>query len=127
MSISQTLIEDRSSSKTVNDMLIQTQSVNKTSANTAAYCKVRNRLSLPLLTQIVNKTGELIHRAVPSKWRCSGRSVSLIDGTSLTMHNTKTSQIVFPQQSAQKAGSGFPICRLLAVSCLNTDVILNAA
>jgi hypothetical protein len=43
------------------------------------------------------------------------------------MPDTKSSQIAFPQQGAQKAGLGFPICRLLAVSCLHTGVILNAA
>lgn len=127
MFLAQTLNEDRSCSKAVNDMLIQTQSVNDTSANTAAYCKARKRLPLPLITQLVTKTGELIHRTVPDQWRWFGRSVSLIDGTSLTMPDTRSSQIEFPQQGAQKAGLGFPICRLLAVSCLHTGVILNAA
>jgi hypothetical protein len=97
MFLAQTLNEDRSCSKAVNDMLIQTQSVNHTSANTAAYCKARKRLSLPLLTQLVNMTGELIHRTVPHKWRWFGRSVSLIDGKSLTIPDTKSSQTAFPQ------------------------------
>jgi hypothetical protein len=48
-------------------------------------------------------TGELIHRAVPHKWRWFRRSVSLIDGTSLTIPDTKSSQTAFPQQGAQKA------------------------
>ena len=43
------------------------------------------------------------------------------------MPDTKESQAVFPQQGAQKPGLGFPICRLLAVSCLSTGVILNAS
>jgi hypothetical protein len=99
MFLAQTLNEDRSCSKAVNDMLIQAQFVNNTSANTAAYCKARKRLSLPLLTQLVNKTGELIHRTVPQKWRWFGRSVSLIEGTSLTKPDTKSSQTAFPQQN----------------------------
>ena len=127
MLLAQTLNEHRACSKAVNDMLIQTQSVNHTSANTAAYCKVQKRLSLPLLTQLVNKTGELIHRIVPHKWRWFGRSVSLIDGSSLTMPDTKNSQTAFPQQASQQAGLGFRICRLLAFSCLHTGDILNAA
>jgi hypothetical protein len=127
MFLTHTLNEDRSCSKAVNHMLTQTQSVNHTSANIAAYCKARKRLSLPLLTQLVNKTGELIHRTVLHKWRWFGRSVSLIDGTSLTIPETKSSQTAFPQQASQKAGLGFPICRLLAVSCHHTGVILNAA
>ena len=40
---------------------------------------------------------------------------------------TQSSQTEFPQQGAQKAGLGFPICRLLAFSCLHTGVILNTA
>jgi S-adenosylmethionine synthetase len=43
MFLAQTINEDRSCSKTVNDMLIQAQFVNNTSANTAAYCKARKR------------------------------------------------------------------------------------
>jgi hypothetical protein len=46
---------------------------------------------------------------------------------SLTRPDTQSSQAAFPQQGAQKAGLGFLICRLLAVSCLHTGVILNAA
>ena len=78
MFLAQTLNEDRSCSKAVNDMLIQTQSVNTTSANTAAYCKARKRLSLPLLTQLVNKTGELIHRTVPSSATGLGAALALL-------------------------------------------------
>jgi hypothetical protein len=125
MFLAQTLNGDRSCSKAVNDMLIQTQFVNNSSANTAAYCKALKRLSLPLLTQLVNKTGELIHRTAPEHWRWFARSVSLIDGTSLTMPDTQSSQIEFPQQGAQKAGLGFPICRLLAVSRLHTGFLTS--
>ena len=82
---------------------------------------------MPLLTQLVSKTGELIHSVVPRKWPWFGRSVSLIDVTSLTIPDTKSSQMEYPQQGAQKTGLGFPICRLLAVSCLNTGVVLNTA
>ncbi|AGH44475.1 hypothetical protein [Paraglaciecola psychrophila] len=79
MLLAQTLNEDRSCSKAVNDILIQAHFVDNTSANTAVYCKAQKRLSPSLLTQLVNKTGELIHRTVPQKWRWFGRSVSLID------------------------------------------------
>jgi hypothetical protein len=42
------------------------------------------------------------------------------------MPDTKSNQTAFPQKASQKAGLSFPICRLLAVSCLQTVVILNA-
>jgi hypothetical protein len=78
MFLAQTLNEDRSCSKAVNDMLIQTQSVNNTSANTAADCKARKRLSLPLLTQLVNKTGELFTEQHPSSDAGLGAVLALL-------------------------------------------------
>jgi hypothetical protein len=40
------------------------------------------------------------------------------------MPDTKSSHAEFPQQGSQKAGLGFPICRLLAVRCLHTGTLL---
>lgn len=129
MFLTQTLSEDRSCSKAINDMIIQTQAQDTKiiSPNTAAYCKARKKLPLPLLSELTTKVATLTQVNVPNKWRWFGRSVCLIDGTSLTMPDTKESQKEFPQQGAQKPGLGFPICRLLAISCLHTGVILNAA
>jgi hypothetical protein len=63
----------------------------------------------------------------PAQWKWFGRSVRLIDGTTLSMPDTAKLQVVYPQPKHQKEGLGFPICRLLAVSCLHTGVILNAS
>lgn len=130
MFLAQALNEDRSCSKAVNDMIIQSATQENTRAispNTGAYCLARQKLPLPLLTNLTTKIGELISKNTPTQWQWFGRSVKLIDGTTISMPDTIDSQKVYPQPKSQKEGLGFPICRLLAVNCLHTGVILNAS
>lgn len=131
MFLAQTLNEDRSCSKAVNDMIIQCQShqghISNISPNTGGYCLARQKIPLSLLTDLTMEIGDLVNKELPCQWCWNNRRVCLIDGTSLTMPDTEENQLVFPQQGAQKPGLGFPICRLLTVSCLASGVILNAA
>ena len=130
MFMAQALSDDRSCSKAVNDLIIQTQSQENSrtiSPNTGAYCLARQKLPLALLTQLTAKVGNSISQNTPPQWKWFGRSVRLIDGTTISMPDTEKSQAAYPQPKNQKEGLGFPICRLLAVSCLHTGVILNAS
>ncbi|MCK5355020.1 MAG: IS4 family transposase, partial [Methyloprofundus sp.] len=70
---------------------------------------------------------ELINNQIPEQWRWQGKRVHLIDGTTVTMPDTVKNQAVYPQQSAQKPGLGFPICRLVGVICLSSGAVLNAS
>lgn len=128
--LAQALNEDRSCSKAVNDFIIQKQLEKNTrsiSPNTGAYCLARQKLPLALLTLLTVKIGEIIAQHIPEQWKWFGRRVRLIDGTTVSMPDTEKSQEVYPQPKSQKEGLGFPICRLLAVSCLHTGVILNTS
>lgn len=130
MFLAQALNDDRSCSKAVNDLIIQKQLQENTrviSPNTGAYCLARQKLPLALLTQLTVKMGESICQNTPTQWKWFGRSVRLIDGTTVSMPDTAKLQAVYPQPKSQKEGLGFPICRLLAVICLHTGVILNAS
>ncbi|PKG95073.1 hypothetical protein [Paraglaciecola sp. MB-3u-78] len=60
MFMAQALSDDRSCSKAVNDLIIQTQSQENSrtiSPNTGAYCLARQKLPLALLTQLTVKVG----------------------------------------------------------------------
>lgn len=129
MFLAQALNEDRSCSKAVNDLIIQRHEnrAGRISTNTGAYCLARKKLPLDLLTDLTIEIGSLIQREAQSIWGWRNRRVCLIDGTSLTMPDTKESQREFPQQGAQKPGLGFPICRVLTVNCLTSGALLNAA
>lgn len=80
-----------------------------------------------MVSELARLTGELIDSQVPEQWRWHGRRVCLVDGTSVTMPDTAANQAEYPQQRAQKPGLGFPICRMVGVTCLSSGVILNAS
>ncbi len=45
----------------------------------------------------------------------------------MTMADTEPNQAVYPQPSSQKPGLGFPICRMVALICLGSGALLDAA
>jgi hypothetical protein len=97
------------------------------STNTGAYCKARKRLAVDMLPTLVRHTGSLIAAQTPKTWLWYGRRVRLVDGTTVTLLDTAANQVTYSQQSGQKPGLGFPICRIVAVTCLSTGAVLNAA
>jgi len=68
-----------------------------------------------------------VTRQLPGHWQWQGRPVKLIDGTTISMPDTVENQALYPQQSTQKFGLGFPVARMVAIICLSTGMILNAA
>ncbi len=129
MFLAQALNEDRSCQQAVNNAAIQRMlgGLPVVSTATGGYCRARQRLPLPMVSELVRHTGELISQQTPEQWCWQGKRVHLIDGTTVTMPDTEQNQEAFPQQSGQKAGLGFPICRLVGVICLSSGAILNAS
>jgi hypothetical protein len=129
MFLAQALSADRSCQKVVNDTVVKRVigGLSPISTTTGGYCRARQRLPLAMVSELVLRTGELIDKRIPEQWRWHGRRVHLIDGTTVTMPDTRENQSQFPQQSAQNPGLGFPICRLLGVICLSSGAVLNAS
>ena len=97
------------------------------SINTGPYCKARKRLPRETLHELVCETGSSAVLAAPKSWNWSGRPVKLVDGTTVTMADTKENQQEFPQHGNQKEGVGFPIMRLVAVMSLSTGTVIDYA
>lgn len=97
------------------------------SANTGAYCRARAKLPETVLRRLAIGTGRRLQSEVPPQWRWKGRTVQLIDGTTLTMADTPDNQKLYPQPSSQAPGLGFPILRLLVVFCLASGAMVDAA
>jgi hypothetical protein len=53
--------------------------------------------------------------------------VRRVDGATVTLPDTAENQAAYPQSSSQKAGLGFPLCRLVALLCLGSGALLDAA
>lgn len=127
--LAQAMNADRSCQNVVNELAVRRMShgLSPGSIYTGSYCKARQRIPLEMVAELARATGKTMCDEARSDWRWQGRTVKLIDGTTVTMPDTDDNQSVFPQQSGQKPGLGFPICRVLAVICLASGSVLNAA
>lgn len=97
------------------------------SLNSGPYCKARQRLPLALIRRLALMVGETLERESPSDWKWRGRSVKLMDGTTISMPDTASNQAAYPQSGAQQAGLGFPLAMLVAVISLSTGAVLEWA
>jgi hypothetical protein len=95
--------------------------------NTSAYCQARARLPLPMIAKLAREAAGLVTTAAPGWWLWQGRRVRLVDGATVTLSDTPQNQAKYPQPASQKAGLGFPIARLVALVCLATGAVLDAA
>ena len=97
------------------------------SLSTGPYCKARRRLPTELVVQLHRQVGRHLVQGLPQGWRWRGRSVKLLDGTTVSMPDTLANQEVFPQYPRQKPGLGFPLARIVALICLGSGAVLDWA
>lgn len=97
------------------------------SLNTGPYCKARQRLPLGLIERLGAALGEQLEKASPWQWKWRGRSVKLMDGTTVSMPDTPANQAAYPQSGLQEAGLGFPVAMIVALISLSTGAALRWA
>lgn len=129
MFLAQALRPDRSCRQAVNEMLVNRvkAGMKPCSAYTGGYCKARQRLPVDLVSSLVKATGSLLGSAMPAHWQKQRRRLLVVDGTTTTLPDTPENQARYPQQVSQKAGLGFPICRIVAATCLSSGAVIEAA
>jgi len=129
MFLAQAMNDDRSCQRVVNEASVSRliHGLAPCSTHTGGYCRARKRLPTTMVSSLVSKTSEQLDSHIPNEWRWEGRSVRIIDGTTVTLADTPANQEVYPQQNAQKPGLGFPICRILGATCLASGAIVSAA
>jgi hypothetical protein len=99
----------------------------KCSLNTGPYCRARQRLSLDLIVYLQRQVSLRLEQRQPQAWRWQGRSVKLLDGTTVSMPDTLANQQAYPQSREQKPGLGFPLARLVALISLGSGAVLDWA
>ena len=97
------------------------------SANTGPYGKARARRPIGLVERLGRGVGQRLVAGQPAAWRWRGREVKWVDGTTVSMPDTKANQARFPQNREQRAGLGFPLARLVAIVSLSCGVVLEWA
>jgi hypothetical protein len=93
-----------------------------------AYCKARMRLPLAGLEAILRHlAARLEANVLQEEQLVEGRTVKVVDGSSVTMPDTEDLQALWPQPSEQKAGCGFPVMKLVGIFSLASGALLERA
>lgn len=129
MFLAQAMSPDRSCQNIVNQAVLQRLAggLSTGSTHTGGYCLARQRLPLEMVSTLTQHLGGLMDEQTPDHWCWQGRRVRIVDGTTLTMPDTPANQAAYPQQRGQQPGLGFPICRVVGITCLASGALLNAA
>lgn len=129
MFLAQMMSADRSCQHIVNQAAIHrlAAGLSPCSPRTGGYCRARQRLPLEMVMTLTRHIGDVIDQQVPGIWRWHDKRVRIVDGTTMTLPDTPANQAEYPQQRVQKPGLGFPICRVVGITCLATGALVNAA
>ena len=117
MFLAQALSADGSYQQVVDDAMVKRvisgREPGKT--NTGGYCTARARRPLTMIATRARQAGAIIAEGAASWWHWRGRPGRRVDGTPVALPDTKENQAAYSQASSQKAGLGFPLCRLVAL------------
>jgi hypothetical protein len=95
------------------------------SPNTASFCKARARLPQKGLETIHRRLTNEIEAQIADNGLWRQRRVKIVDGTGLSMPDTKANQKIYPQSQRQKPGCGFPVMKLVVAFSLATGAIIG--
>ena len=97
------------------------------SPNTASYCNARSRISTSVLRTLATRTAKELQASVTESWKWNGRSVYIVDGSSVSMPDTPKNQRKYPQPPQQAKGLGFPLARITVLLSLATGACHDLA
>ena len=97
--LSQVLSEDHSCRDAVSRIIAHRAANGNTvcSPNTASYCNARSRILTSVLSTLATRTAEELQTSVADQWKWNGRSVFIVDGSSVSMPDTPENQQMYPQ------------------------------
>jgi hypothetical protein len=127
--LSQVLSEDHSCRDAVSRIIAHRAANGNTvcSPNTASYCNARSRIITSVLSTLAKQTAEELQTGVDRQWKWNGRSVFIVDGSTVSMPDTPENQKQYPQVPQQAAGIGFPLARITVLLSLATGAYHDLA
>ena len=97
------------------------------SPNTASYCNARSRILTGVLRTLARRTAQGLQRCAADEWMWNGRSVFIVDGSTVSMPDTPENQETYPQPPQQRPGLGFPLARVTVLLSLATGACHDLA
>ena len=93
--------------------------------NASAYIQGRRRLPQECLERVLAATAQAAEQRAAARPRLQGRSVKVVDGSSVQLSDTATNQQEYPQPAGQKPGCGFPVLKLAVLFSLASGALLE--
>jgi hypothetical protein len=120
--LSQVLDTDKTCHNAVSKIIayLAEEGVEVPSTDTSGYCQARARLPEKLLEKLFGKAAQSLEEKVTTEHLWCGRSVKVIDGSTVSMPDTAENQKAYPQPKSQKPGCGFPIAKIGVIFSLAT-------
>ena len=127
--LSQVLSEDHSCRDAVSRIIAHRAASGHTicSPNTTSYCNARSRIVTDVLSTLAMRTAEELQNSIADQWKWNGRSVFIVDGSSVSMPDTPENQRMYPQVPQQAKGLGFPLARITVLLSLATGACHDLA
>jgi hypothetical protein len=127
--LSQVLSQDHSCRDAVSRIIAHraANGITLCSPNTASYCNARSRIPTIVLATLATRTADELQTIAVDRWKWNGRSVFILDGSSVSMPDTAENQAMYPQPPQQAAGLGFPLARIAVLLSLATGACHNLA
>ena len=91
----------------------------------SAYVQARKRLPRQRLETALGATAAAAAKRLPTPTALQGRTVKVVDGSSVQLADTPQNQKPYPQPTPQKAGCGFPVLKLAVLFCLQSGAVLQ--
>ncbi len=82
------------------------------SEDTSAYCQARKRLPEKLLQRLFSRVAQDLEKKTAAEHLWCGCHVKVVDGSTVSMPDTKANQAAYPQPSSQAEGCGFPLAKI---------------
>jgi hypothetical protein len=97
----------------------------RVSEKDGAYCTARKRLTVKTLTGVLDATAKKCEAQAPRTKFLQGRNVKAVDGTCLTLADTRANRKKYPKAKCQNLNTGFPLMRLVVVFSLASGAVLS--
>jgi hypothetical protein len=127
--IKQVLSSDKSCKNALSSVIAERLLNGKSSicTSTGSYVKARHRLSESSIYELVKSSSTSSKIKQVESWQVYGRDLKAIDGTTITLPDTKKNNEAYPKHSNKKEGIGFPQIRLVGVLSLITGKVIDYA
>jgi hypothetical protein len=91
----------------------------------SAYCQARLRLPQERLENALTHLAQQANRRAAPTRLLQGRTVKVVDGTTVQAADTAANRKTYPQSPHQRRGCGFPLIKILALFSLSSGAILK--